>query len=338
MNKTIHDVAKEANVSVATVSRVLNHHLAVSQKSKDAVLKAIKKLNYAPNANAKALAKNNTDTIGVVVTDVVDPFFGILVKSIDKTAEQYHKSILIGIGYHNAEKEKNAIETLLEKRCSCLVVHAKALSDKVLADYLQRVPGMVIINRVIAGFENRCVDLDNQKGTFSATEMLIKLGHKHIGYIGSDHQISDENERVTGYLQALEQHHFPLTKSAIVQSSPDFEGGEKAMIQLLSINENLTAVVTYNDMMAAGALSVLSENNIQVPEQFSIIGFDDMPIARYLIPKLTTIRYPIDLMANYAAKLALSLVDDNIPTPSYLQFKPTLVQRFSTARVKKITE
>lgn len=107
------------------------------------------------------------------------------------------------------------------------------------------------------------------------------------------------------------------------------------MINLLSYNSNLTAVVAYNDGMAAGAISVLNENNISVPKQFSIIGFDDMPIARYLIPKLTTIRYPIDLMATYAANLALSLVDNAIEEPAYLQFNPTLVQRFSTGRVNQ---
>lgn len=118
----------------------------------------------------------------------------------------------------------------------------------------------------------------------------------------------------------------------MVRRSPDFEGGEAAMIDLLSYNSNLTAVVAYNDSMAAGALSVLNENNILVPNQFSVIGFDDMPIARYLIPKLTTIRYPIDLMANYATRLALNLVDKTIIEPKYLQFNPTLVRRFSSQK------
>lgn len=102
------------------------------------------------------------------------------------------------------------------------------------------------------------------------------------------------------------------------------------MIHLLSYNTELSAVVTYNDSMAAGALSVLHENNIHVPHQVSIIGFDDMPIARYLIPKLTTIRYPIDLMASYAAELALSLVDNDVDRPEHTQFNSTLVRRFST--------
>ncbi|MFZ7172597.1 substrate-binding domain-containing protein [Avibacterium volantium] len=327
---TIRDVAKQAGVSVATVSRVLNNHSSASEKARLAVQKAVQELGYHPNANAQALALQNTDTIGVVVTDVTDPFFAILVKAVDKVAEQHNKSILIGIGYHNAEKERNAIETLLRKRCSCLVVHAKALSDEELSQYLSRIAGMVVINRVVQGYENRCVSLDNTKGTFIATENLIRLGHKHIGYIGSNHKINDEKERIQGYLNALAQHNLPMAEHRIAHSSPDFEGGEQAMIHLLSYNSDLTAVVAYNDTMAAGAISVLNENNINVPKQFSIIGFDDMPIARYLIPKLTTIRYPIDLMATYAANLALSLVDNRINTPIHTQFNPTLVRRFST--------
>lgn len=330
---TIHDVAELANVSVATVSRVLNNHPSVSEKTRLSVQDAIAQLSYQPNANAQALAVQNTDTIGVVVTDVTDAFFAILVKAVDKVAEAHHKSILIGIGYHHAEKEREAINTLLRKRCSCLVVHSKALSDEELSDYLDKVKGMVIINRVIKGYENRCVSLDNQKGTYIATEMLIRSGHKNIAYIGSNHAIFDEVERRRGYLEALKAHHYPIAEHAITQNSPDFEGGERAMIDLLSYNKDLTAVVAYNDSMAAGAISVLNENNINVPSQFSIVGFDDMPIARYLIPKLTTIRYPIDLMATYAANLALSLVDNNINAPLAIQFNPTLVRRFSVKAV-----
>ncbi len=330
---TIHDVAELANVSVATVSRVLHNHTSVSPKTRIAVQNAIAQLGYQPNANAQALAVQNTDTIGVVVTDVTDTFFAILVKAVDKVAELHNKSILIGIGYHHAEKEREAINTLLRKRCSCLVVHSKALSDEELIGYLEKVQGMVIINRVIKGYENRCVSLDNQKGTYLATEMLIRYGHKKIAYIGSDHAISDEAERKIGYLKALKAHNYPIVEHAITHNSPDFEGGEQAMIDLLSYNKDLTAVVAYNDSMAAGAISVLNENNINVPSQFSIIGFDDMPIARYLIPKLTTIRYPIDLMATYAANLALSLVDENILPPAIIQFNPTLVRRFSVESI-----
>ncbi|KGQ51850.1 transcriptional regulator [Gallibacterium anatis 10672-6] len=329
---TIRDVAKVAGVSVATVSRVLNDHPSISEKAKNKVLQAVAELNYQPNANAQALASHAVDTIGVVVTDVTDPFFAILVKSVDQVAECYQKNILIGMGYHNADKERKAIDNLLRKRCTCLVVHAKALSDEELASYLTAVKGMVIINRIVPGFEHRCIGLDNVKGTEIATETLIRSGHRCIGYIGSNHPIHDETDRLQGYLNTLQKYKIPIRELAITKSSPNFEGGEEAMINLLSYNSDLTAVVAYNDSMAAGAMSVLSENGIIVPKDFSLIGFDDMPIANHLIPKLTTIRYPIDLMANYAAKLALSLANNDIDLPEPIQFNPTLVRRFSVER------
>ena len=333
---TIRDVAELACVSVATVSRVINRSPSVSEKTRYSVQRAMEVLNYQPNANAQALAVQNTDTIwrGGYRCQRIRSLLSWSNRLI-KSLKSIKKTILIGIGYHHAEKEREAIDTLLRKRCSCLVVHSKALSDEELQHYLENVPGMVVINRVIAGYENRCVSLDNRQGTYLATEMLIRYGHKHIAYIGSNHGILDETERKEGYLEALEVHNFPIVEQAIVHNSPDFEGGEKAMIDLLSYNSNLTAVVAYNDTMAAGAISVLNENNIKVPKQFSIVGFDDMPIARYLIPKLTTIRYPIDLMANYAAKLALSLVDSSIVTPTVVQFNPTLVRRFSVENAIK---
>ena len=326
---TIRDVAKYANVSVATVSRVLNSHSSISEKTRETVLNAVQALGYYPNANAQALASQSSDTVGVVVTDVTDSFFASLVKSVDQVAAAHNRNILIGIGYHDATKEKQAIDLLLGKRCNALVVHSKALSDDVLRDYLERHAGMVIINRVIEGFEQRCIALDNEKGTYLATNTLIQHGHRHIGYIGSNHQISDEIERKRGYLKALGENQLPICYHAIANASPDYQGGEEAMIRLLSYNSNLTAVVCYNDSMAAGVLSILNENNIKVPQQFSIIGFDDMPIASYLVPKLTTIRYPIDLMASYAAELALSLVNSEVAKPSNITFNPTLVKRFS---------
>ncbi|TNG94642.1 LacI family DNA-binding transcriptional regulator [Pasteurellaceae bacterium USgator11] len=330
---TIRDVAKLANVSVATVSRVLNAHPSISDKTRQAVLAAVEELGYYPNANAQALATQSSDTIGVVVTDVTDSFFAILVKAVDQVASAHQRNILIGIGYHNPEKEKQAIDLLLKKRCNALVVHSKALSDEILSEYLQRHPGMVIINRTILGFEQRCIALDNEKGTYLATNTLINHGHKYIGYIGSNHQINDEIERKSGYLKALSDHDLPIMPHAIANSSPDYQGGEETMIKLLSYNSNLTAVVCYNDSMAAGALSILNENNIKVPQQFSLIGFDDMPLANYLVPKLTTIRYPIDLMATYAAELALSLVNKALASPENVTFNPTLVKRFSVKAI-----
>lgn len=331
---TIRDVAKLAGVSVATVSRVLNNPAIASQEARELVLKAVKSLGYRPNANAQALATQSSDTIGVVVMDVSDPFFGALVKAVDTVAQQHNKYVLIGNSYHQAEKERHAIEVLIRQRCNALIVHAKALDDDELAHFMQQVPGMVLINRVIDGYEHRCVCLNNVVGAEMATKLLISQGHRRIGYIGSNHPIADEAQRCEGYVHALTQIHQHGSRppdSWRAAGSPDLQGGEAAMVELLGRNLHLSAVFAYNDSMAAGALAVLKENGIRVPQDFSLVGFDDIPIARYTSPKLTTVRYPIISMATLATELALQGANNQLIAGVSHCFMPTLVRRHTVA-------
>jgi LacI family transcriptional regulator len=336
---TIRDVAKLAGVSVATVSRVLNNPAIASKEARELVLHAVAALGYRPNANAQALATQSSDTIGVVVMDVSDPFFGALVKAVDTVAQRHQKYVLIGNSYHEAEKERHAIEVLIRQRCNALVVHAKALGDDELSHFLNQVPGMVLINRVIPGYEHRCVSLNNVTGAEMATRLLLSQGHQRIGYIGSNHAIEDDLQRQQGYLTAMTQGtsvamtqtRQPPPESWRAQGSPDLQGGEAAMVELLGRNLQLSAVFAYNDSMAAGALAVLKENGISVPQDFSLVGFDDIPIARYTSPKLTTVRYPIVSMATLATELALKGAANQLETGVSHCFMPTLVRRHSVA-------
>ncbi|WP_105901731.1 substrate-binding domain-containing protein [Vibrio gangliei] len=326
---TIKDVAKEANVSVATVSRVLNKSPKAGKRSIEAVNAAMSKLGYRPNAAARALVSQSTQTIGVLVGDVSDPFFGSMVKSIDTIASKNGKHLLIGNGYHSARKEREAIELLINNRCESLVIHSKGLSSEELIEFANEIPGMVLINRFIPEISHRCIALDNHKGSYLATEYLIKNGHKHIGYICSNHDIEDTYQRKAGYLEALKANGLTHSENYIEYGSPDEEGGEHAMTNLLAKGLPLTAIATYNDYMAAGSLSVLDENGIQAPEDMSIIGFDNGLIAKYLHPKLTTVRYPIQMMAEKAAQLALRLAHNEQAEAETNMFIPTLVKRLS---------
>jgi len=329
---TIKDVAKEAGVSVATVSRVINKSPKASAASVESVTKAMSKLGYRPNANARALVNQSTNTVGVLVGDVSDPFFGTMVKAIDTIAQANGKHILICNGYHDPKLEKEAIELLINSRCDSLIVHAKSLSDKELIGFAKEVKGMVIVNRFIPELADRCISLDNQKGAYLATEFLIRHGHKNIACIASSHQIEDADERIKGYLAAMHDNGLKAPKSYIEYGEPNSEGGEYAATNLLTKSVQFSAVVAYNDYMAAGAISVFEENGIQLPKQMSIIGFDDGLIARYVHPKLTTIRYPIQLMAEKAAKLSLSLAKGEDIEPEANRFSPTIVRRDSVEK------
>lgn len=328
---TIRDVAREAGVSVATVSRVLNNSASVTGDTRDTVLKTVERLGYRPNANAQALATQVSDTIGVVVMDVSDPFFGALVKAVDTVAQRLHKHVLINNSYHQADKERHAIEVLIRQRCNALIVHAKALCDAELGSLMQQVPGMVLVNRIIPGFAHRCVCLDNVSGALMAMRMLQQYGHQRIGYLGSAHPIEDNDQRREGWSQALtEQGIFPVD-SWCASGEPDLQGGEAAMVELLGRNLHLTAVFAYNDSMAAGALAALKDNGIAVPQQLSVVGFDDIPISRYTDPQLSTVRYPIVSMAKLATELALKGAAGELDSSAEYCFMPTFVRRHSVA-------
>lgn len=330
---TIKDVAKEAGVSIATVSRVVNKSPRAARKSIESVQAAMQKLGYRPNANARALVSKNTNTIGVVVGDISDPFFGTLLKSIDKVARKNNKHLLIGNGYHNAEEERHAIELLINSCSESLIIHSKALSDQELIDYSKEVPGLVIINRYIPEIAARCITFDNQKGAYLATKLLINNNHKHIAYINSDSNIEDADDRKAGYLQALKEHHLPYSSLYTVTEIPSDKGGKAGMLKLLLQNPDITAVLAYNDYMAAGALSALQEKQIAVPSSMSLVGFDNALISDYVHPKLTTVRYPIDVMAEQAALLSLQLVKNEEVPSENKRFQPTLVERKSVSRL-----
>lgn len=329
---TIRDVARQAGVSVATVSRVLNNSALVSPDTRDVVMKAVTQLGYRPNANAQALATQVSDTIGVVVMDVSDAFFGALVKAVDTVAQQHQKYVLIGNSYHEAEKERHVIEVLIRQRCSALIVHSKALSDDELSDFMQHIPGMVLINRIVPGYAHRCVGLDNVSGALMATRMLLNHGHQRIGYLSSNHGIEDDDMRREGWSKALQEQGIIAPDSWIGSGSPDMQGGEAAMVELLGRNLGLTAVFAYNDSMAAGALTTLKDNGIVVPQHLSLIGFDDIPISRYTDPQLTTVRYPVMSMAKLATELALLGTAGKLDREATHCFMPTLVRRHSVAQ------
>ncbi|STT78861.1 LacI family transcriptional repressor [Klebsiella pneumoniae] len=194
---------------------------------------------------------------------------------------------------------------------------------------MKQIPGMVLINRILPGYETRCVALDDRYGAWLATRHLIQQGHTRIGYLCSNHDISDAEDRLQGYYAALEESGLPCNDRLVTFAEPDESGGEQAMTELLGRGRHFSAVACYNDSMAAGAMGVLNDNGIDVPREISLIGFDDVLISRYVRPRLTTVRYPIFTMATQAAELALALAEQR-PAPEITHlFSPTLVRRHS---------
>ncbi|KMT65512.1 LacI family DNA-binding transcriptional regulator [Catenovulum maritimum] len=332
---TIKDIARVAGVSLATVSRVINNGPKVGDETRARIKEIMKEMGYRPNANARALVNQNSTSIGVVIADLSDPFFATLAHGVEKVARQQNIQVLMSSGSIEAETEFKAIETLLEHRCKAMVVHSKALDDQTLIDFASQVPGFILINRYIEAIADKCVWVDNVTGGRLMAEHLVSLGHKKLVMVASKHQIDDPLARLDGIRQYLKQNNIELAENAIEYSTPDQEGGEIAMQNLLAKGIEFTAVLAYNDAMASGAMSMLQDHNLRVPEDISIIGYDDVLLARYCRPKLTTIKYPIELMATRAAELALSFNAQNAETKASTTYKytPTLIKRDSVSKL-----
>ena len=327
---TIKDVAHAAGVSLATVSRVMNNGPKVGEQTRARVKKIMEEMGYRPNANARALVTQRSASLGVVVAELLDPFFATLAHGIETVTRQHNVQILMCAGSIEKVTELKAIETLMEHQVEAMVVHSKALDDDTLINFARHIPGFVLINRYIPEIGNRCVWLDNVAVGRSMAEHMIKNGHRDIAVVSSQYQIVDPSQRIEGIRQAFEEAGLSLPQSHIECSTPDQEGGEKAMQNLLAKGIDFTGLLAYNDAMASGAMTMLQDHHISIPSQVSVIGCDDVLLAKYCRPKLTTLRYPIEMMAAKAAELALSYAGGEKPASGVtFKYNATIVKRES---------
>jgi LacI family transcriptional regulator len=328
---TIKDVARVAGVSIATVSRVVNNGPKVGKKTQLKVTQVMQDLGYTPNANARALVTQKSTTIGVIVPALTDPFFASLANGVDTIARQHNMQLLLSTAQQNAESERAAINLLIEQRCHSIVMHSKKLMDDELNDLCKRIPGLILIDRVIDPIKHKCVWLDNEEGGKIAARHLLSLEHQRIACISSKYQIEDPTLRLKGFSQELARVDIKISKKLIKYAEPNQQGGEIATQQLLASGEKFSAVFVYNDAMAIGTISTLEDNGYRVPTDISVIGFDDVLISRYSRPKLTTLHYPIESMAQRAAELSLvtKCASNKVDKEGH-KYVPRLVKREST--------
>lgn len=333
---TIKDVAREAGVSIATVSRVVNNGSKVGDKTRARVLKIMAEIGYTPNANARALVTQKSSTIGVVIPDLTDPFFASLANGVDHIARQHKMQLLLSTGLISAKSELQAINILLERRCDVIVVHSKKIASEDLITLAKKIPGLVLIDRFIKEISHRCVWLDNEEGGRIAARHLMSLAHKNIACISSRYEIDDPLMRLKGFSDELKAVGLTPDADLIEYNEPNLQGGEIATQKILAKGKPFSAIFVYNDAMAIGAISTLEDNGFKVPSDISVIGFDDVLLSRYSRPKLTTLHYPIEKMAQKATLLALQLTRNNaIDSEKEYKYIPQLVKRESTAAFKK---
>lgn len=335
---TIKDVAKIAGVSTATVSRVIHDGGQVGDACRARVKKVIKELNYRPNVNASALAGKTTNTIGVVTPKLSMTFFGTLASGVEKAARENNCKLLMSNSLYETQSELDAIESLREHNCDAIILHSEYSDEKTLIKLAKQIPGLVILNRYIPQIANRCVWLDNVSGAQEATEYLVGKGHQEFAVVTSIYQNRDPGSRIEGITRTLKEHDLMLSQDNIEESTANIEGGEQAVKTLLQNGRKFTALLAYNDLMAIGAIHALFDAGLRVPEDVSVIGFDDLIVARSCRPKLTTMHYPIEEMADYAANLALKLSDPKHKATNQTHlFVANIVERDSVTAVSEQT-
>ncbi len=326
---TIKDVAALAGISYTTVSHVLNKTRPVSEPVRLKVEEAIARLDYVPSAVARSLKAKSTATIGLLVANSLNPYFAELARGIEDYCERNNYCVILCNCDDDPDKQRSYLRVLLEKRVDGLVV-ASAGGNAGLASGLAgvRTP-MVIVDRSLEGIDADLVRIDHEQGAYLATRHLLDLGHRAIACIGGPAITSVAHMRKAGYLRALSEAGLIPNDEWMIESDFSCTGGYEAAGRLLS-GDRPSAIFACNDMMGIGVLRAAAERHIRVPEQLSVIGFDDVQMSRYVYPALTTVGQSILQLGETAAQVLLRRIATPQQAVEQLIVAPNIVLREST--------
>lgn len=302
----ISDVAEKTGYSITTISRAINDHPYVSEKTKKKIFDAMKELNYYPNNVAQQLRGQGTKLIGVIVSYITNPFFAYLVDAIEQYAYKEGYEILVLQTLENPEREQKFIEMLQKRQLDGLIMTSFE-NDSEEVQRLFNSGKIVACNRYSGKAKIPIIQVDDQKATYEAIYYLLSKGYRKIAYATGVEESHQGDRRFSGYQQALKEFGVELNPEYYFSRRMTIEDGRRTMIDLLALGEKRPdAIFTNSDEVAAGILSQCHLLNIKVPEQLAIIGFDDQPIAEVLHPSLTTVRQPIRKMGEYVAAVMIA--------------------------------
>lgn len=307
------DVARQAGVSLMTVSRVINQKEDVSPETRQRVLQVISELGYRPSAIARSLATQETRTIGLVVPDVTNPFFADITRGVERLAYAQGYHVFLCNAEENPDRELAVIQSLEEKRVDGLILCSSRLEENLLVEVLSRLPAVVLINRRVNSIERdpfESVILDDETSGCHATQHLLHRGHTCVGFLAGPANSYSGIRRLKGYLAALEAVRQTPEPGWIRHCQPTVAGGYQAALAFLDENPQLTAVFCYNDLVAVGVLQACQELKRRVPEDLAVVGHDDIPLAALVTPALTTCRVPRDELGEKAVETLLDRLHD----------------------------
>ena len=303
---TMLEVAKRAGVSKATVSRVLSGNGYVSQETKDRVFQAVAESGYRPNLLARNLATKKTQTLGLVVTNTLyhGVYFSELLYHVARMTEDKGRQLILADGKHSAEEEREAIQYLLDLRCDAIIIYPRFLSvdemDEIIENHERPI---MVLNRRLRRNASHCVWSDQKASAMMAVEKLIALGHRQIAFITGSLDSPTGVERLSGYKDALARHGITPNNDLIVEGRWTPETGAAGVETLRQRR------VGYSDDMAVGAMKQLHQLGVKVPEQVSVVGFDDIALAPFMVPALSSVKVPVTEMIKESINRLIFMLD-----------------------------
>jgi LacI family transcriptional regulator len=333
---TIHDIAEKLNITASTVSRALNDNPRISDATKKAVLKTAKQLNYQPNNIAAALRHGKSFIIGVIVPTADRAFFSSVVRGIEEIANNLNYKVIICQSYDNYEKEVQTIEALLNARVDGIIASIGKNTENF--DHFKKVQSkgipLVLFDRTTDELEVSQVMIDDYLGAYKTVEHLIQQGYRRIAHFTSTKKVSVFKERLRGYMDALRDYEIPFDEQLVVKSNLQLEDGIESMKKLLKLKNLPDAVFSSSDYGAMGAMQVLKERGIQIPQQMGLAGFSNEPFTSFTDPTLTSVDQRSIRMGNITAELFFEHLKagDKGVVPQKTVLKPELIIRKSTLR------
>lgn len=334
MNPTIRDVAELAEVHPSTVSRVINSDSRISERTKNKVLLIIKKLGYTPNAIARGLKTKRTFTLGMLIPDITNPFFAEIARGVEDAANKNNFNVILCNTDDKLKKERTYLEILREKRVDGLILGTAHIRDQSILELEKKKFPYILISRNVERLNKNCIIIDDLAGGMMATEYLIKLGHHRIAHISGPLKTRSGLNRLKGYQLALKKHKIEYNDELVGEGDFRINGGYQVMKRFLKLPDQPTAIFAANDLLALGAMQAIQKKNFYIPEDFSIIGFNDIELASFVYPSLTTIRQPILEMGNLAVKMLLKIIIDGEFNQGKIVLKPKLIIRESCKESK----
>jgi LacI family transcriptional regulator len=302
------DVAREAGVSLMTVSRVLNKKGDVSADTRQHVLKIVKRMDYRPSGVARGLATQHTGTLGLVMPDVANPFFAGVARGAEDQAYSEGYNVLLCNTNEDPQREVAILQSLEEKRVDGLVLCSSRLDERLLHPLLEHHPAAVLVNRRLEGNGVGVVMVDDEVGSRTITELLLQAGHQAIGFLAGPAASYSGQQRAKGYRAAMVAAGLPYNPIWVRNCSAFVEGGVTATRELLIAYPALTALVCYNDLVAVGALHACAELGRRIPQDLAVAGFDDIPLVDRITPPLTTCHVPRYDLGARAMRLLLDRI------------------------------